>query len=329
MVKVGMISFAHMHAYSYALALTMLSDKVEFVGIADDNEVRGKNALDKFGAKRYYKDYNELLAQDVDAVIICSPNVAHKEMAVASAKAGKHILCEKPISITIADAQAMIEASEENNVQLMTAFPCRFTASSIQTKQMLEQEAIGEILAIKGTNHGRMPPGWFLEKEKSGGGAVMDHTVHVVDLWRWFFGKEIVEVYAEIDTLLHDVDIDDCGILTVEFENGMFASLDASWSRPKSFPTWGDVTMEIVGTEGVIDLDLFAQNMAVYSDRTMSTDWVFWGENMDLAMITDFVEAVETGSSVKVTGWDGLKAMEVALGAYKSASEGKPVKLPL
>src|SRR5438094_400261 len=102
--------------------------------------------------------------------------------------------------------------------------------------------AIGEVLAVKGTNHGSLPPGWLTDPALAGGGAVMDHTVHVADLLRWILEREFVSVYAEIDTLLHPgLPVDDCGTLLLEMEGGVFASLDPSWSRPRTFPTWGDV----------------------------------------------------------------------------------------
>ncbi len=174
-----------------------------------------------------------------------------------------------------------------------------------------------------------MPGGWFVEKDKSGGGAVIDHTVHVADLMRWTLRSEPAEVYAEISNSMHHQEYDDVGSLTITFDNGVFTTLDTSWSRPKSFPTWGDVTMEITGTNGVVSMDMFAQDFALYSDKTMSASWVGWGSNIDLLMVQDFVSRVAAGEPVSVTGEDGLHAVEVALGAYRSYEAGAPVRLPL
>ncbi|MDI6784454.1 MAG: Gfo/Idh/MocA family oxidoreductase, partial [bacterium] len=258
-----------------------------------------------------------------------SENVHHKKLTVMAAKAGKHVLCEKPISVSVKDAQVMIDACEKNSVQLMTAFPCRFAPPVARVKQMIEEGKIGKILAINGTNHGRMPGGWFIEKKLSGGGAVMDHTVHVADLMRWFTKAEFVEVYAEIDTRFYDFKIDDCGTLSMKMNSGAFATLDPSWSRTNVYPTWGDVTMHIIGTDGVIWLDTFNQKMALYNKDDVRPNWLYWGSNMDLDMVKAFIEAVENNKPVPVTGYDGLKAMEVALGAYQSAKKKAPVKLPL
>jgi len=188
---------------------------------------------------------------------------------------------------------------------------------------------LGRILAIKATNHGTMPGGWFIKKELSGGGAVIDHTIHVVDLIRWMLNKGIKKVYAEIDTRFYDIDIDDCGMITMDLEDDVFVTLDPSWSRPnKSFPTWGDVTMKFVGTNGTIDLDLFNQKMALYNNKQVKSSWVYWGDNIDLELVESFVESINNDTPSPIPGKEGLKALEVALAAYKSAKIKKPVELP-
>jgi len=330
-MKFGIISFAHMHAYSYARALREIPG-VALAGIADADAERGKAAAARFQTE-YYPDYNELLAKDIDAVIICSANADHKEHAVAAARAKKHILCEKPISISVADAQAMIDAASEAGVVLQTAFPVRHCGPVRQLKAVVEQGKLGEIIAINGTNHGKMPPGWFLDPAKAGGGAVMDHTVHVADLIRWICKTEFTEVYAEVDTLLHDVGIDDCGMLTMQLASGAICSLDPSWSRPDAFPTWGDVTMQVIGTKGVASLDAFRQVGMVYvSPGGSSGGSVYeygWGNDADKEMVEAFIKAVKGEPNEGASGLDGLKAMEVALAAYESAKRTAPVKLPL
>jgi len=146
---------------------------------------------------------------------------------------------------------------------------------------------------------------------------------------RWLTGAEIVEVYAEIDNLINGKDYDDIATLTFEFSNGAFGSLDPSWSRPKSFPFWGDVTLEVVGTGGVVGIDTFAQVLRLYSDKDARHSDQYWGADMDLALVMSFVNAVANDTPVEVTGEDGLAALEVTLAAYESAKRKEPVKLPL
>ena len=324
MVRVGFLSLAHMHAYSYGHALNKLPN-VELVGIFDPDRKRGEEGAIQMKTK-YFSEASELLTQ-VDAVVVCSENSRHREFTELAASHGVHVLCEKPIATTIAYAQAMIEACARANVKLQIAFPVRFNTPVRRVKEMLDRGAIGEVLAIRGTNHGQMPGGWFVDPKLSGGGAVMDHTVHVVDLIRWFLGREFVSVYAEADNMLYDVPIDDCGMLSMEMEGGIFVTQDPSWSRPATYPTWGNVTMEIIGTEGVINLDAFAQNYVVYNDQQRKVSSKSYTEDMDFGLIKDFIEMIEEDREPSITGFDGLQAMAVALGAYESARLKKPVHL--
>jgi len=325
-LKVGMISFAHGHANGYFQRLHNLPD-VEIVGIADDDKSRVERVLQRYDVP-YYEDYRDLLKTDADAVVICSENVHHARHTIDAALAGKHVLCEKPLGVTVEEMRAMIDTCRAQGVQLMTAFPCRFLPAVVQAKQAVDRGDIGEILSIKGTNRGSMPGRWFVNPSLSGGGALIDHTVHVMDLMNWFLRSEASEVYAEAGTLFHDLEVEDAGMVHVKFANGVVAVLDTSWSRSKSFPYWGDVTMEIVGTDGVLFVDAFAQTNEVYSDEATKTQWSYWGESMDEFMLRAFVDALKEGRPVPITGEDGLNSTRVALAAYESIRRGTTVRLP-
>lgn len=327
-MKGAILSFAHMHAFSYIECLKRIPE-VEVTAIADEDEDRGKSLAGRFNT-RYYKDYQDLLkSEDIDFVVICSENVKHKDMVIASAQAGKHILCEKPISVDIKSAKEMIETANRYGVQLQTAFPVRFSPIVRRVKDMIDRGEFGKIFAFNCTNHGKMPGGWFVDKSLAGGGAIMDHTVHVMDILRWYLGCEAEYVYAEGDTLLHDIPSDDVGLVSITFENGIFATIDTSWSRPKSFPIWGDVNIYMVAENGTVEIEVFNQNLSLYNDKTMSVSWLGWGSNMDLLMVKSFISSIKENKPVEVTGYDGLKAMEVALAAYRSIELKEPVKLPL
>ncbi|KKK39885.1 dehydrogenase [Mesobacillus campisalis] len=323
-MKIGIISFAHMHASSYASVLNEM-DGITLAGIADDNEERGKEYSELFKTS-YYQHYQELLETDIDAVIVTSENSLHHQHVIAAAKAGKHVLCEKPLATNMKDMEEMVSVCEQNQVLLGTAFPVRFNTPVQQAKKMIDQGKLGEILAIKGSNRGTNPGGWFVDKAKSGGGAVLDHTVHVVDLMRWFTSAEVAEVYAEIGSVYTNLPIDDCGIITMEFTNGMFATLDCSWSRNASYPTWGDVTLDIIGSKGNLKVDAFSQKVDLYSDRD-GVKWIGWGDDMDAGLIEDFIASIKEGRSPLASGHSGLKAAEAALAAYQSFEKKIPVKL--
>jgi predicted dehydrogenase len=207
-VRVGIVSFAHVHAPPYAGALASL-DAADFIGVADDDASRGREAAGRFGV-HFFENARELF-EEVDAVVVCSENRNHARDALAALESGVHVLCEKPISTTVEGARAMILASMDTGRQLRIAFPVRYLPAIGQAREIVRSGGLGRILAVNGTNHGRIPGGWFLDPELAGGGAVMDHTVHVADALRWMLGAEARSVYAEIGTFFGADGIDDGG----------------------------------------------------------------------------------------------------------------------
>jgi predicted dehydrogenase len=327
--KIALLSFAHMHAYSYADVLLQLPD-AELVAIADDDPELLAQLRQRYASvPSFFENYRDLLREvPCDAVIIASENAKHCEMALESFRRGKHVLCEKPLATTLEDAKRMIEASRDANRILMTAFPVRFSPAIVEAKKCIQGGALGKILAIASSNHGSMPGGWFVDPRLSGGGAVMDHTVHVVDVLRWLFECEIAEVYAVYENRLHpEIPCEDVGLLSMRMENGAVVTLDTSWSRCKSYPIWGDVKLEIRGEGGRLSIDCFPQQMHVYDDRRMRHEAFALGDNLDQLMIQEFVNAIVEKREPCVTGTDGLRALEVALAAYRAGKERRPVPL--
>jgi len=327
MPKIGIMSFAHMHTYSYGACLNALPE-AEFVAVWDDKPRRGRAAARQFGAT-FVSKLEKFLDLDLDGVIICSENVKHREMTTLAAQAGKWVLCEKPLATNVADAHAMIKACEKAKVGLGTAFPCRFAAPLRVARDRIVSGEFGAVYAAACTNNGSNPGGWFAEDMLSGGGATMDHTVHVVDVLRWITGKEFRKVYCEAGNVLHrdTLETDDVGLLQLEMEGGAQVSHVASWSRPKSFPTWGDVTIEFICEKGVLNVDAFNQRVDVYSDAAMKAEWVSWGGNPDLGLVRDFVRAIMEKRPPCATGLDGLRATEVTVAAYESLKSGNVVKI--
>ena len=331
-LKIGIMSFAHLHGAGYA---SLLADRPDIeLRAADENAERGKPIADNFGIP-FTGSYAELLDWRPDGIIVCSENAGHRALVEQAAAAGAHVLCEKPLATSLADGRAMIDACDKAGVTLMTAFPVRFAAAVAGVERLAREGALGRIHGIAGTNAGTMPGGWFVDPELAGGGAVMDHTVHVADLMRWILGSEAVEVYAQVNSLLYpDLPVETAGTLAVTFADGTVATIDCSWSRPKAYPTWGGVTLDLVGEEGTASVDAFAETITSYSDgpsRTGGQDvrWLSYGSNPDAGMLAEFVAAIREGRPGSPSGWDGYRATEIAFAAYKSVETGQPVRLPL
>lgn len=323
-VRIGFLGVAHMHSYGYAEALR-LNKNAEFIGVWDEN---GNKAGQFVSARRgvTYKSPESLLA-DVDAVIICSENKKHAEYGEWAAAAGKHILCEKPLVTTEEEGERFMSAIDKSGVKLMTAFPCRYSPAFQRLKEKISAGEIGSISAICSTNRGRCPFDWFVDEKRSGGGAMIDHTVHVADLLRDLLKSEVVGVQAQTGNNMYGKDWEDTAMLTLEFANGVFATLDSSWSRPKSYKTWGDVTMNVVGEKGVIELDMFGQNLDLHLDSTMQHTVAWFGSDLDTLLIADFVNCIQNDTPPPITGFDGLQASRVAIAGYKSSAEGQPISI--
>ena len=196
-------------------------------------------------------------------------------------------------------------------------------------RDQLQNGDFGDIYAVTCTNHGKFPGGWFANAELSGGGAVMDHTVHVADALRWMLGREFTSVYCEADNVLHEFEmgVDDLGSLHMEMEGGIHVQHVASWSRCKTFPTWGDVTMEFIGSKGVLRVDAFNQKVTVYDDDAGTTEWAAYGDNPDVGLVQDFIDAIHERRAPAASGIDGLRATEVTAAAEKSMRTHRVVKV--
>jgi predicted dehydrogenase len=329
-MKIGIMSFAHLHAEAYINNLRAIPG-VEMIGLADDDPARGRRFAEQFGA-RLFPSYEALLAEQPDGVLVCSENVNHRRLVEMAASAGVHVLSEKPLATTLPDAQAMLNACRAAGVMLMTAFPMRFSAPLLEVKTQVEAGALGHIYACNATNQGQMPGkhrAWFVNKKLAGGGAVMDHTVHLTDILRWYLQSEVVEVYAQTNHILHagTVDVETGGLVMLTFANGTFASIDCSWSKPLNYPTWGGLTMELISERGLTVIDGFSQNLNIYNQRRSNHWWAYWGSDANQAMVAEFVAAIRERRPPAVSGEDGYKALEIALAVYASAESGQPIKL--
>ncbi len=330
--RIAILSFAHLHAEAYIGNLRAIVG-VEVIGIADEKHERGEHYADLFDTP-LYSSYEALLAEQPDGVLVCSENARHRPLVEMAAEAGAHILCEKPLATSLADAQAMLDACDAAGVILMTAFPMRFSTPLIEVKAMLDGGGLGKVYGCNTTNQGQMPRRhreWFVDKYLAGGGAVMDHTVHLADILRWYLENEVVEVYAQTNRILYadTVDVETGGLLMLTFADGTFASIDCSWSRPLRYPTWGGLALELVGERGLVSVDAFRQTMSTHGRPEKHTAWSFWGSDANQAMVDEFIAAIRETRPPAVTGYDGYKALEVALAAYASVQTGQPVTLPL
>ena len=330
-VGVALLGAAHTgHAWAYTRAL-IGSPRAQLVGAHDPEPEHTRWLQHDFGVQLLTEE--ELLADpQVEAVLVCSANAEHRRHVELAAEHGKHVLCEKPIATTLADADAMVRACDAAGVQLHVAFVSRFLPVVQRARMAVREGRLGELVGLVGGNRGRPPlppsyPAWITDAGLAGGGALIDHSVHVSDAMRHVSGLEVTEVSAEVGALLWDCGVDDVAVLSLRFDNGAVGSIDPSWSVPDGNPWDYDFYLRLVGTEGSLTITDAADTVRVVSaggDGATRLRLASFAEDADRAMIEAFLTSVRAGRQQDpcATGVDGRRALEIALAGYRSSATG-------
>ncbi|MFW6600374.1 Gfo/Idh/MocA family protein [Propionibacteriaceae bacterium Y2011] len=336
-MKVAVLSFAHTHATSYIVALRDRDD-IELLTSDPDRDARpehetgGRSFADDLGVA-YVDTWEEVAAWQPDAVIVCSENARHRTDTERAAAIGAHVLCEKPIATSLADAEAMINACDAAGVQLMIAYPVRYSPTFTAVLEAHRAGRLGTLRGLHGANNGKIPAGqraWFVDPAWAGGGALIDHVVHLADLYDELLDHVPAEsVYASTNTLLPGADtgVETAAQVSIRYPGGVIASIDASWLVPQGSHLWGGLTMEAFGDRGMAAMDAFGQRVDGYSAVTGGPLGLTYGPDLDAIMLATFLDVVRNGTPPPVDGRGGYRSLAVALAALESARTGKAVDL--
>jgi predicted dehydrogenase len=249
----------------------------------------------------------------------------------AAAAAGAAVLCEKPLGVGLEDSRRIVDVCADKGVMLMTALPVRLSRAVRQVRDLVADGELGRIRAFSGTNQSRMPlneRSWFADPVLAGGGAIMDHVVHLADAFTWILGAEPEQVYAVSNRVVHPevVTVETSGLVMLTYPGGVFASIDCSWNRPLNYPTWGGLSLSVVGDGGTLDVDPGKQRLTRFGGEDKYS-WVPWGVDSNQLMIEEFLDSIEVRREPLVTGENGLSTTVVALAALESTRTGEPVSL--
>ncbi len=333
-VGVALLGAAHTgHAWAYTRAL-ISSPSARLVGVHDREPEHTRWLQHDFDVRLLTEE--ELLADpEVEAVLVCSANADHRRHVELAAEHGKHVLCEKPIATTLADADAMVGACDAAGVQLHIAFVSRFLPVVQRARAAVREGRLGELVGLVGGNRGRPPlppsyPAWITDAAMAGGGALIDHSVHVSDAMRHVSGLEVTEVSAEAGELLWGCGVDDIAVLSLRFDNGAVGSIDPSWSVSDGNPWDYDFYLRLVGTEGSLTITDAADTVRVVGtggDGAARLRLVPFAEDADRTMIEAFLSSVRADRHLEpcATGVDGLRALEIALAGYRSSASAEAV----
>ena len=332
-MKVGIIGcggIAQVHGECYKHM-----NKASVVAVADIVPERADKLAESLGAEALYSAEELLKRTDIDVVDICLPTYLHCEYTIKAAEAGFHILCEKPIAVTLEEGEQMAEAAKKAGVKLMIAHVLRYFPENIDAKKVIESGAIGIPKVVRtyrgGTHPGRVRD-WYEDINKSGG-AIQDMAIHDIDFLQSVIGP-VKEVYA-LGNMHKNQKYNEYDVVLLEFNCGTLAHVIADWSKPKgaSFAT----SMEIAGTEGIVEYDstvstpikvLMEKSEQGGGDGVAVPESPLHPESGPyFREIAEFLEAVENDTEPPIKTEAALEALRVALAARKSIETGRPVKL--
>jgi myo-inositol 2-dehydrogenase / D-chiro-inositol 1-dehydrogenase len=342
-VKVGIIG-SGFEADIHAASIKILPEDAEVVAVASPTSGHPEALAKKYGIPRVFHDYQEMLKEkDIEMVTINAPNHLHCAMTRDIARAGKHVVCEKPLAMTLEECDEMIDVCHQQGVLLAYAEELLFTPKYVKAKQMADQGAFGKVYLVKQSEkHSGPHAPWFWDVEKSGGGVFMDMGCHGIAFCYWFLGRsKIKSVYCQMGIYAHagKTKGEDNSVCILEFANGAVGVIEDSWAKPGGM----DDTVEIYGTRGVSYADLHMGNaLPTFSEpgygyaveKAPSTQgWTYpvFEEHWNYGLpqeLQHFARAVRGKETLCSTGEDGRLVHEVMLAGYQSAGAGRKVELP-
>ncbi len=302
------------------------SSRCEIAAIVDINQRRGEEMAARYGARLYANVGDMLSAERLDALSVCLPHNLHYQVGMSCAESGVHVLMEKPIALTLQEADSLIEEFNRRGLKLSVGFVHRFRPEFQEAARLIRSGALGTLATALDrlcTLGGPYPPPWVWDKEVAGGGILIWTGIHALDRMRWLFDDEVKRVYATTATYAHDVDVEDGVAAILHFRKGGFATISEN-SPP--YGRLGEWRTELFGTHGALEittggaLDCVSAKTA-YSQRFAAPEH-FESE------IEDFLSSIEENREPAVTGWDGRQALAINLALYESALKGAPVDVP-
>ncbi|NMB82289.1 MAG: Gfo/Idh/MocA family oxidoreductase, partial [Ignavibacteria bacterium] len=234
-LKWGVAGCGNFVETSFLPALNLIQ-RSKLISVFSHDIKRAEYIAGKFGAQNYSNNFDEFLNYDFDIVYIAGANVNHYEQVIKSAKAKKHIVCEKPAGMNSLQIQEMIDICKENNVIFSVNFTHRFHPLVLKSKELIESGMIGKIVSVSATFNIDYPPNdnFRFKKELSGGGALRDLGSHMIDMLR-LFGGDIVDIKGYLDNIVYKSDVEDFASAVVKFEKGGYGYFNVSYNSNKSF----------------------------------------------------------------------------------------------
>jgi UDP-N-acetylglucosamine 3-dehydrogenase len=327
----------HRHAPEYSV-----NPDVEIKAFVDRVPERAEKLAKKYDAKAFPNYQEALEMKGIDAVSVCTPNAFHAPITIAALKAGKHVLCEKPMATSDAEARDMIAAAQKAGKTLMVGHNQRLAPLHVKAKQLITQGVIGKIVTFR-TSFSHPGPeswsiegatGWFFDKKQAFVGSMGDLGVHKADLLRWLLGEEIVEVAAMVEHLNKPMgDVDDNAVCLLRAESGALGTLTSSWTHNPG----EDNATTLYGEKGILRLGADPNFSVIVELASGEKQFIQAGKmqtnegggQSDTGVIRAFVEAIQTNTPPPITGEEARRSLAVILACLKSSETKQFAKVEL
>lgn len=342
-VKIGIIGCGKIAQVRH-IPEYLANPNAEVYGFYDINPDRAKELAKKYNGKAYPTWEAMLSDPEITAVSVCAANHVHGEITVAALRAGKHVLCEKPMAISLEECEAMVKAAEASGKYLMIGQNQRLAGAHLKAKELIAQGTIGRVLTFRttfghsGPESWSIDPGsnvWFFDKSKAAMGVMADLGIHKTDLIQYLLGSRIVKVQAMLTTLDkkdaagNPISVDDNAICIYQMENGVTGTMTASWTYYGA----EDNTTVIYGTKGELRL----YDDPVYSLRQINADGtridycldrIQTNDNQTASGVIDqFIACLTEGKEPEISGKNVLHAMKAVFAAIESSDRGRMVEI--
>jgi predicted dehydrogenase len=345
-LRVGVVGLGHWYS-AFRLGWSLAGHpKAELAAVACPDAEKRTEFASTFGIDGH-ATYDELLARtDVDVVHVCPPVAEIPGATIAAARAGKHIVLGKPMAMTLAQADGMIEAVRRSGV-VCVPFQGMFRLAMAGLKRRIESGEIGDLTLIHAGGRWAIAedwnrsgtPGWFVDPAQTPGGALIDEGIYTMEQLRWLAGSEVVQVEARIANLVHkELQVEDYGFATLTFANGVVATIEAAWTivSPRvSGPSPKENSirkLEIVGTRGeIVQNDLVGPGLSVLAAD--ARQWVYerpapeYMAAPSVGALDHLISCVESGSPPIATIAEARASLAIGLACYDAARERRPIRI--
>ena len=332
-VGLGNISDIHAQAIKH-------SEFGEIVAASSSSEEKLTKFKESYGGKGYTSYDDFLKDPDLDIVSICTPSGTHLDYGIKAANAGKHVVVEKPIEVTLERAGELIEACEKNNVRLSVIFQSRFTPDAIRMKEAIDNGELGDIFLVTANLKWYRGPDYFTSApwrgtyKLDGGGAVINQSIHTIDLLQWFLG-DVETITAFTGTLTHEgLEAEDNAVAALKFKSGALGNFTASTSsvppQPRQIEVHGtkgtaileDSNFRLVRSEEELNSDKLKEEAAGGADPLANLQY-----DAHRNQFNEIFKSILDGAENPIDGKEGVRALAFVRALYTSADTGKPVKL--